>query len=287
VAIKLALNTVTHNIDRALINEAEMMEAVERHHPESVCRLHHQPRVDDQKLYWKGGAQEQPVFIAMELVDCDCHELRRSGKLSGAAACEGFLLVISALRGVHESGVLHRDIKLNNIAFCLTNSPSEDSSMSEPCVVSARVLDFGEAIMYRPGDTGPRNYGQCRSEYASIARHNDEEQGYKDDLEMLIYALLDMLMTDGLPWKAREWSPRVSRAEMLDRKLRMRTYTGGQQSVLALVRALLELDRAPVRNTPPYNGVEGAIREAWQCELQNVGSGLASSLLYCITHMRS
>jgi hypothetical protein len=276
VAIKLALNP-SHNIDRELINEAKVMQAVEEHRPDVVCRLYHQPRADDRTLSWRERGEQQPVFIAMELVTCDFHELRRSGKLSNAAACEAFLLTLLALEDVHESGVLHRDIKLNNIAFCATDGPS------------VRILDFGESVVYRPGDVGPRDYGQCRSEYASIARHDEQEQGYKDDVEMLLYTLLDVLMIGGLPWK-RSQGPRLSREAMRDEKMQLRRYAGGQQSVATLVRTLKELDSVSPQNTLPYRRVEGAIRDAWECERQEqqrTRSALPDRLLACIMEMRS
>jgi hypothetical protein len=98
---------------------------------------------------------------------------------------------------------------------------------------------------------------------------------------MLLYALLDVMMTDGLPWKARQ-GPRLSRGEMRDEKMRLRGYTGDQQSVTGLVRALQELDSTRVHDAPPYRRVEDAIRDAWECEGQERGSALPSRLFDCI-----
>ena len=104
VAIKFALDPSSQNIDRELRHEAEMMESVARVSPNAVCRLLFRPRPDDDVITMASGAQ-QPVFIAMELVDCDFGELERSGRLSRCALCEGFLLSFLALQDVHRSGV--------------------------------------------------------------------------------------------------------------------------------------------------------------------------------------
>ena len=199
VAIKVALDG-DRPIDDELVREGEMMQQVAPSHPEAVCQLYHQPAAGD----------AQPAFLAMTMVDCDFEQLCRLRKPSPSALCEGLLLTFYALRSVHQSGVLHRDVKLNNVGFCISGdahrplSSSSSSCASSPVFVradgvhgvvdsrlTARVLDLGEAVQHRVGDMGPDNYGRCRSKYASVARHKCREQGFKDDLEMMVYAFLE------------------------------------------------------------------------------------------------
>ena len=270
VAIKFALDPSTQNIDRELIHEAEMVERVARVSPHAVCQLLFRPRPDDDVVTMGSGAR-QPVFIAMELVDCDFGELERSGQLSRCAMCEGFLLSFLTLWDVHRSGVLHRDLKLNNLSLCINNTVDSTAVRSDICSrdarLSARILDFGEAVPLRLGDRGPTSYGQCRSEYASIARHNGEEQGFKDDIEMLLYAFLDKMMTGGLPWKQQQGEDRqrVGRTAMSHMKISFRRFKG-EQSEMHLINALSALDTINARVDPPYQAVEEALRRAWDDE---------------------
>jgi hypothetical protein len=265
IAIKFALDPSSQDIDRELRHEAEMMARVARVSPNAACQLVFQPRPGDDVITLASGAQ-QPVFIVMELVDCDFGELERSGRLSRCAMLEGFLLSFLALQDVHRSGVLHRDLKLNNLAFCIDHNDvdSRSDTCSRDVRLSVRILDFGEALPLRSGDLGPTSYGQCRSEYASIARHNGEEQGFKDDIEMLLYAFLDKLMTGGLPWK--QGGQRLDRSEMRRRKVGFRRSTKGEPSELILVNMLSTLDAIHARGDPPYPVLEAALTRAWQHE---------------------
>jgi hypothetical protein len=284
VAIKFALNPSTQIIDRELMHEAEMMDRVARVSPHAVCRLVFQPRPNDDVVTMSSGAR-QPVFIAMELVDSDFGELERSGHLSRCALCEGFLLSFLALRDVHRSGVLHRDLKLNNLAFSIhdsadpTTTPVRSDTCSQDGRLSARILDFGEAVYLRPGDRGPTDYGQCRAEYASIARHNHQEQGFKDDIEMLLYAFLDKLLTGGLPWKRqplKDSGKRLDRSEMQQMKVSFRQHQG-EQSEMHLIHALSALDAIKAGVEPPYRAVEDALTRAWEHEWREHHSRKTSS----------
>ena len=165
---------------------------------------------------------------------------------------------------------MHRDLKLNNLAFCINTDVDSTAAGLDGCSrdarLCARILDFGEAVQHRSENRGSTSYGRCRSEYASIARHSGEEQGFKDDVEMLLYAFLDELMTGGLPWKQQtEGSQRLDRIEMRRRKVDFRQFTG-QQSEMRLVNMLSTLDSTPARVDPPYHVLEAALRDAWQDE---------------------
>ena len=293
VAIKFALAPSSQCIDQELMREATMMERVARVSPHAVCRLLFQPRPDDDVITMGTGVP-QPVFIAMELVDCDFGELERSGRLSRCAMCEGFLLCFLALQEVHRSGVLHRDLKLNNLAFCIRNNVASTAAASETCSrdarLSARILDFGEAVLHRSGDRGPTSYGQCRSEYASIARHSNKEQGFKDDIEMLLYAFLDKLMTGGLPWKQQsEGGQRLDRSEMRHMKVDFHRFEG-QRSEMSLTNMLTTLDNTHARVDPPYRVLEAALRDAWKDEWKehhSCGGSNPMRLYDCIRLVRS
>ena len=125
--------------------------------------------------------------------------------------CEGLLLSFLAVRVVHRNDVLHRDVKLNHLAFCIDHTADlllpatrSDVVCSEDARLSARILGLSEAVPLHAGHAGQARTVSAGSEYASIARHNSEEQGFKDDVGMLLCARLDQLMARGLPWKQRQ-----------------------------------------------------------------------------------
>jgi serine/threonine protein kinase len=286
VAIKVALDG-DRPIDGELVREAELMQLVASSHPEAVCRVYHQPAAGD----------APPVFLAMTKVDCDFEELCRLHKPSPSALCEGLLLTFYALRSVHQSGVLHRDVKLNNIGFRISDAvrhPRSSSSSSPVFVgadgvhgvvdsrVSACMLDFGESVPLRIGHQGPTDYGRCKSKYASVARHECREQGFKDDLEMMVYAFLEHFLRcfdgGGLPWSkyCEEMRQRndVEQRRMHDqfqetlveKKLSLRRSADGEPTVAALVAVLKALDETHAREAPPYDAIENAIKRAWRHE---------------------
>jgi serine/threonine-protein kinase len=82
-------------------------------------------------------------FVVLELLAGRSlgEEVRLKGKLDPAVALRFTLPIIGAVATAHEKGILHRDIKLENIFLA-------DEKGREPCV---KLLDFGLA---RPIDAG-------------------------------------------------------------------------------------------------------------------------------------
>jgi serine/threonine protein kinase len=300
VAIKVALDG-DRPIDGELVREAEMMQQVASSHPEAVCRLYHQPAAGD----------AQPVFLAITMVDCDFEELCRLRKPSTSALCEGLLLTFYALRSVHQSGVLHRDVKLNNVGFCISDAVRHplSSSSSSPVFLrpdgvhgvmdsrlTARMLDFGEAVQHHVGDKGPDDYGRCKSKYASVARHQGREQGFKDDLEMMVYAFLEHFFRrvrgSGLPRsqyceEMRQRSDAEQRRlhdlfhhTLVEKKLSLRTAAHQEPTVAALLAVLRALDVTHARAAPPYDAVEDAIKRAWRHEARQASQSSPSLFAY-------
>jgi serine/threonine protein kinase len=283
------------------VREAEMMQQVASSHPEAVCRLYHQPAAGD----------AEPVFLAMTMVDCDFEQLCRLGKPSPSVLCEGLLLTVYALRSVHQSGVLHRDVKLKNVGFRISDAvrpPGSSSSSSTVFVgadgvvgvvdsrLSACMLDFGEAVRLRVGGKGPTDYGRCKSKYASVARHECREQGFKDDVEMMVYAFLEHFLRcfdgSGLPWsKYCEEMRQRNDAEqrrtrdlfhetLVEKKLSLRRSAHGEPAVAALVGVLKALDVMHAREAPPYDAIEGAIKRAWKHEALQTSAPSQSLFAY-------
>jgi eukaryotic-like serine/threonine-protein kinase len=85
---------------------------------------------------WEAGTHQGRPFIVMELIDGETLAARlvRDGRLTVERAVELFLPLLSAVAALHRAGIVHRDLKLNNVV--LTRRESE----LEPV-----VLDFGIA----------------------------------------------------------------------------------------------------------------------------------------------
>jgi serine/threonine protein kinase len=299
IAIKVALDQGSQpEVPQQLVTEAAMIARVGSHARQSVCHLYHQ-LLDADAIITMADGRQQPVFIAMELVQCDFHELHRAGALSVAATFEAFLLSLQALGGVHASLVLHRDIKLNNIGFIVDNNTRSISSSahSGPGGVSARIIDFGEAVYLHTGARGPTDFGRCRSPYASLRRHEGHEQGFHDDLEMLLYAFLDVILPGGLPWKALpDRKPRLPKdkelKEMAEMKKRFRlghVPASSAEKVLLEMLGVLWSEGAFSDDNHVQRELEEKIRRAWGSESREhpATASKPRRLMDCIRQMMS
>jgi hypothetical protein len=284
VAIKFALRPSRQpEFAAELVKEAKMTVAAGFSCPDAVCRLYHQPKADDPVLTLPDG-RTQPVFMAMELALCDFHELHRRNALSTPATFEAFLLSFRALSAVHRSGVLHRDLKLNNIAFVVKQG-----------IVSARIIDFGASHRLREGSRGPSDFGRCKSAYASINRHRGGEQGVRDDLEMLLYVFLDVVLPGGLPWKSKQTrephsKTEAEQAEMARKKHSFRhNHVPGSRGEHALLKMLTALcEDGPSSGISAHTTMEESLRQAWRaCEHHPRQSATQRTLIDCISVMQA
>ena len=93
-----------------------------------------------------GVMQDGTPFIVMELLEGQSlgQRLRRSGPLEPRLVCEVIVQVSRALSAAHEFGIVHRDIKPDNIFLVLGDNGV------------AKLLDFGIAKTATVSDTGTR-----------------------------------------------------------------------------------------------------------------------------------
>ena len=118
-------------------NEVQLARKVASQH---VCRIHELFLIDGDK------AVEQQAFLTMEFLEgmTVADRLRLSGPLPWAEARNVALDLCEALRSIHESGIIHRDIKGQNIMLTERNGKT--------CAV---LMDFGiaRAIFHHTGNT--------------------------------------------------------------------------------------------------------------------------------------
>ncbi len=89
--------------------------------------------------YGEGGTAEGP-YMVMELLAGRplSHRLRGEGRLSPRSACELLLQVAKAMAFVHRHGIIHLDLKADNVFLC---TPPDDDRRR----VLGKLLDFGLA----------------------------------------------------------------------------------------------------------------------------------------------
>ena len=83
------------------------------------------------------------VVIVMELADGGnlCEYVKMRGRLEEDEARLIFLQLILAVEYLHESGIVHRDLKLENILVCNNESGGSD--------VTVKIVDFGFSVFLR------------------------------------------------------------------------------------------------------------------------------------------
>jgi serine/threonine protein kinase len=98
--------------------------------------------------------------------------------------------LLHTLRQLHEIGVLHRDIKQQNVTIC-------------PQTGHECLIDFGtcDSVNDRRGQrkTTPQIKAEGTAQYMSIHVHNKDPLGERDDVWSLLFMLLEMAVGH-LPW---------------------------------------------------------------------------------------
>jgi serine/threonine protein kinase len=126
------------------------------------------------------------------------------------------LEMIKRLETMHEKGILHRDLKPNNLAwgnynnsynYLSLNNNNNINNFDKLDINTIYLIDFGlscsywenhkEQKHYKPG-SGLNFVGTLR--YASLNSHQGIRQSRRDDLESMIYILIYFLKGN-LPWQ--------------------------------------------------------------------------------------
>ncbi|KHJ43761.1 hypothetical protein D918_06266 [Trichuris suis] len=150
------------------------------------CPKMHGYRIGDDKI----------EYIIMDLLGQSLNIIQKSHDYApidaGKAANIGFQCV-EALKSLHGTGFIHRDVKPGNIALGL----NDDRNF-------IYIIDLGLArrIRYKDGSLLPprSSVGFCGTpHYASIRALANEDQSMADDLVSLFYMLCE-LVSGKLPW---------------------------------------------------------------------------------------
>ena len=202
---------------RGLHVETRAPVAIKVEHPETSRKhRHNSPLKNEINMYaalhpcaglprveWTGSLRapgDKPVglrVMVMELLGQSLERARAArpgGALPYGAALDVGRQLLRLLRHAHRRGVVHRDIKPDNIMFG-----------REEYHRKVFLVDFGlakrvkpEGCEHIPCTEGRRLTGSAR--YCSLATHRGYSQTYSDDLEMLAYTLI-CLHEGSLPWQ--------------------------------------------------------------------------------------
>ena len=115
---------------------------------QAAARLNHRSIVTLYEL----GEDESSIYLVSELVDGESlREMLRYGELSDRDVAVAGAEICEALAHAHERGVVHRDVKPENVAV----APWDDAragTFSGPRPAGAMLMDFGVASLAGAGD---------------------------------------------------------------------------------------------------------------------------------------
>ena len=162
--------------------------------------------IDTPKLLYSGT---RPLVIVMEKVGSTLLDLMPAmAAMSLKTVCMIGLQTISALQEIHECGVVHRDIKPDNIAVSLDSTSPElyfiDLGLSTEILINHTHVNYSENCAF-----------QGTPYFCSENALRGIRVTRRDDVESLGYVLL-FLHVGVLPWMGVKFGSREDVVEMLE-----------------------------------------------------------------------
>ena len=221
VAIKLLRAELIATHSERLLAEARTLARLQ--HP-AIVRVHD-----------CGHTAHGDPFIVMELLDGEslADVLERRGRLPAMEAVSQLLPVIDGLRVAHEAGIVHRDVKPENVFLANVGGR-----------IQPKLLDFGIALA---AFTGARRttHGAVLGSPAYMspeqARGDSEIDGASDVWALSV--MLHELTTGHCPFERDNYNA-VLRAIIEDEPPSILSFGGGDELLAAIVERGLEKDRA-------------------------------------------
>ncbi|CAD8200137.1 unnamed protein product [Paramecium pentaurelia] len=149
------------------------------------------------KLIHNGKTKDLKNYLIIPLLKCSLQDLAKSNLLSLNSILAIGLSLIRTIKQVHNRGILHLDIKPENIMISSCQIIDSVEQILTPGNV--QLIDFGLSQNLRnPKFLKETFIGSLR--FASRQSHNKQQLGYKDDIESLLYVLA-YLRNKKLPWQ--------------------------------------------------------------------------------------
>ena len=179
-------------------------------------------------------AEVDCLCVGMELFEESLSSLKTRKDLLGDVRAELLdwlaLKMFECIFTVHKSGYVHRDLKPSNFMYRLSHDGQ---------AVNVVVIDFGSAVAIgEKNDVAFRGTGS----YASISADPFDSQPI-DDMWSVGWALLELSLDNGLPWRSISARSEEGREELLKQKISMldALVDGAVEGVPALTRSVLRM----------------------------------------------
>ncbi|CAI5439955.1 unnamed protein product [Caenorhabditis angaria] len=200
-ALQAALKTefVVKESSQTLKNEVHILRLMQW--SPHFCRLYAAKR-----LTW----QDQKVNImVMSLCGRPLSRLRRmmpQRHFTRETAARLSFMILKALHDLHQSGILHRDVKASN---CGWHEPTRQIMLFD--------LGFCRKFLDKDPKTGKLKHREARksagfigtSKFCSVYAHDEKDQGRRDDLWAWLYTTAEFFL-GSLPWSNEDNSHLVS-----------------------------------------------------------------------------
>lgn len=262
VAIKVRMR---NHMEERLYNEAfflgEISEEFENEESSITPSFH---------TYKQQGNEE---LLIMDLMgpSLETHFKQNYRNISGNELISIFKKAVSCLEKLHSIGIVHRDIKPDNLCF----APGQHNG-------NLYLIDFGLASYYSDRCSGEHyehtwDNGFVGTEmYASLNQHMGGSPCRKDDLESLCYSMME-LECGNLPWAT------VEASDVLDKYGQLLKWKSEPARQICenypkyFYDILKYIEELPYKAAPSYSYIQGLLDEALEESFaQNFVSSLVS-----------
>lgn len=210
------------------------------------------------KPIWCGRSQDRRVMVMQQLGDSLSGYFKLCGKrLSVQTTLCLAIELIGILESVHDIGILHRDIKLQNFLTAYRDC------------TKFYICDFGLSDFYLnpenhthiPLTKGHSRYGTVR--YASMNNHKGHEQSRRDDLESLGFVLL-YAVRGNLPWQTiRDEDRRQKWSKVYEMKRNTRIEDLCENLPAVFVTYMERVRQLNFEERPDYEGLKRMFQEEY------------------------
>ncbi len=229
VAVKLMHSDLVRNPDLVARFEREAQAAATVDHPNAIT------------VFDSGRSADGQVYIVMELLEGESLSaiIERETNIPPDRALELWTPVVKAMVVAHRKGVIHRDLKPDNIF--VARRLSDDGSVEEV----VKVLDFGIAKLLQGGRRASQTVVGARigtAMYMSPEQLEGREASLRSDVYALGLVLIEIL-TGRLPWgkTGTETDQAVTMLRLINPPKRLREMCGGRVFSTELQKLLDDL----------------------------------------------